>query len=85
VVSKFGEAAWLKILALSHAAPPGGGEFIAMQAYDDKGLYDVVAAACKVPGLSTLPFLCALHTRILTPRWSLTSRAHSAIACRCST
>jgi hypothetical protein len=63
VVSKFGEAAWLKILALSHAAPPGGGEFIAMQAYDDKGLYDVVAAACKVPGLSTLPFVCALLTR----------------------
>jgi hypothetical protein len=48
VVSKFGEAAWLKILALSRAAPAGGGEFIAMQAYDDKGLYDVVAAACKV-------------------------------------
>ena len=48
MVSKFGEAAWLKILALSRAAPAGGGEFVAMQAYDDKALYDVVAAACKV-------------------------------------
>ena len=47
-MSKFGEAAWLKILALSRAAPPGGGDFVVTQPYDDKALYDVVAAACKV-------------------------------------
>lgn len=64
MVSKFGEAAWLKILALSRAAPAGGGEFVAMQAYDDKALYDVVAAACKVP-------VVVVHVSVTFPLFSL--------------
>lgn len=54
MVTKFGEATWHKVLSLSKAAPEGAEEFAPTQNYDEKLLYDVVAAICKVASLYSL-------------------------------